>query len=76
MFLFLSRSTYGLLVQALLGLACIAVGLFVLTRVMLALGSLLVVWAAAVGISRWRAHRARDRDERDEHDERDDRASL
>jgi transcriptional regulator with XRE-family HTH domain/tetratricopeptide (TPR) repeat protein len=66
MFLFLSKSPRGLLVQVLLGLACIAIGLFTLTRIMLALGSVLIVWAAAVGISRWRA-RAR---------ERDDRASL
>lgn len=62
MFLFLSRSKYGPLIQAALGLACIIIGLFALTRIMLALGSLLVVWAAAIGISRLRG-RARERDD-------------
>lgn len=62
MFLFLSRSRYGPLIQAGLGLGCIIVGLFVLTRIMLALGSLLVVWAAAIGIGRLRG-RARERDD-------------
>lgn len=62
MFRFLSRSRYGPLVQAGLGLACIIIGLFVLTRILLTLGGVLVVWAAIVGISRLRA-RARERDD-------------
>lgn len=63
MFLFLSRSWPGLLLQALLGLGCIAIGLFVLTRIMLALGSLLILWSVAASVRRWRA-RARERDDR------------
>ena len=62
MFRFLSRSRYGPLIQAALGLACIIIGLFVLTRIMLALGSVLLVWAAVVGFGRRRA-RARERDD-------------
>jgi hypothetical protein len=62
MFRFLSRSRYGPFIQAALGLACIVIGLFVLTRILLALGSVLVVWAAVTGFGRLRA-RARERDD-------------
>lgn len=62
MFRYLSRARYGPLVQAALGLACIAIGLVVLTRIMLTLGSVLIVWAAVAGIVRLRA-RSRERDE-------------
>jgi hypothetical protein len=62
MFRFLSRSRYGPLVQAALGLACIVISLFVLTRTLLTLGGVLVIWAAVTGVGRWRARR-RDRDD-------------
>jgi protein-S-isoprenylcysteine O-methyltransferase Ste14 len=62
MFRFLSRSRYGPFIQAGVGLTCIIVGLFVLTRIMLALGIVLVAWAAVTGFGRLRA-RARERDD-------------
>jgi hypothetical protein len=62
MFRFLSRSRYGPFTQAALGLTCIIIGLFVLTRIMLALGGVLVAWAAAIGFGRLRA-RARERED-------------
>lgn len=54
MFFSLSRSRYGPLVQVALGAACVVIGLFVLTRILLAVGGLLVVWGIASGISRLR----------------------
>lgn len=62
MFLFLSRSKYGPLVQAAVGVLCVVIGLFVLTKILLALGAVLIVWAAAIGIGRMRA-RVRETDE-------------
>jgi hypothetical protein len=60
MFLNLSRSKYGPLVQAAAGLLCLVISLFVLSRIMLVLGALLIVWAAVTGIGRLRARRERD----------------
>jgi hypothetical protein len=57
MFIFLSRSRYGPLVQIALGLACVVIGLFVLTKIMFVLGGLLVVWGIATTASRQRARR-------------------
>jgi uncharacterized membrane protein HdeD (DUF308 family) len=62
MFLFFSRSRYGPLVQVAVGLACVVIGLFVLTRVLLAAGAVLIVWGSAVMASRLRARR-RERNE-------------
>jgi hypothetical protein len=55
MFRFLSRSRYGPLIQVALGLACVVTGLFVLTRVLLAAGGLLIVWGILTGVGRLRA---------------------
>lgn len=55
MFGFLSRSRHGPLIQAALGLACVITGLFVLTRILLTAGGLLIVWGILTGISRLRA---------------------
>lgn len=54
MFVFLSRSRYGPLIQVALGVACVVIGLFVLTRILLAAGGLLIVWGIATGIRRLR----------------------
>jgi heme A synthase len=62
MFFFLARSRYGPLVQIALGLVCIVIGLFVLTKIMLALGGLLVVWGIVIAASRQRARRRADAD--------------
>jgi uncharacterized membrane protein HdeD (DUF308 family) len=62
MFVFLSRSRYGPLAQVAVGAACVAIGLFVLTKILLALGALLIVWGLAMMAGRLRARR-RDRDE-------------
>lgn len=62
MFLFLSRIRYGPLVQVAAGLVFVIIGLFVLTRVLLTAGGLLIVWGIATGIGH---HRARNR-QRDE----------
>lgn len=62
MFRYLARTKYGPLVQAALGLACVAVGLVVLTRIMLTLGGVLIVWAAVTMAARLRA-RGRERDQ-------------
>jgi membrane protein implicated in regulation of membrane protease activity len=62
MFVFFSRSRYGPLVQVAVGLACVVIGLFVLTRILLAVGAVLIVLGIAVMVSRLRARR-RERDE-------------
>lgn len=54
MFFFLSRSRYGPLLQIAIGAACVVAGLFVLTRILLTLGGLLIVWGAATGVHRLR----------------------
>jgi type IV secretory pathway TrbD component len=62
MFFFLARTRYGPLVQIALGLVCVVIGLFVLTKIMLVLGGLLVVWGIATAASRQRARRRADAD--------------
>jgi uncharacterized membrane protein HdeD (DUF308 family) len=62
MFVFFSRSRYGPLAQVAVGVACVVIGLFVLTKILLALGGLLIVWGIAVMVGRLRARR-RERDE-------------
>ena len=55
MFAFLSRSRYGPLIRIAAGLACVVIGLFALTRILLTVGGLLVVWGIVTGISRLHA---------------------
>jgi hypothetical protein len=62
MFVFLSRSRHGPLLQVTLGLAIIVIGLFVMTRILLPAGGLLVVWGIFGGVRRLRA-RGREGDE-------------
>jgi hypothetical protein len=57
MFLFLSRSRYGPLVQIALGVACVVIGLFVLTRILLALGGLLILVGIGTAVGRARSAR-------------------
>jgi heme A synthase len=63
MLFFLARRRYGpLVVQIALGVVCIVIGLFVLTKIMLVLGGLLVVLGIATAASRQRARRRADAD--------------
>jgi hypothetical protein len=55
--LFLTRGQP--LLQIAIGVACVVTGLFVLTRILLSVGGLLIVWGAASWILRWR-DRSRD----------------
>jgi hypothetical protein len=62
MFVFLSRGKYGPSVQVVLGLAFVVIGLFVMTKILVPLGGLLVVWGIVLSVRRRRA-RNRERDE-------------
>ncbi len=62
MFIFLTRSRYGPLIQVALGLICVVIGLFVFTKILLSAGGLLIVWGIATGVSRLRTRR-RDRED-------------
>lgn len=55
--LFLTRGRP--LLRAAVGVAVVVAGLFFLTRILLTLGSILIVWGVAGAIVRWRS---RDRD--------------
>jgi hypothetical protein len=44
------------LLQAAIGVACVVTGLFVLTRILLCVGGLLIVLAIVGWILRWRDH--------------------
>jgi hypothetical protein len=57
MFLFLTRSRYGPLLQIALGAGCVVIGLFVLTRILLALGGLLILVGIGTAVSRARSAR-------------------
>jgi uncharacterized membrane protein HdeD (DUF308 family) len=57
MFIFLTRSRHGPLVQVALGVVCVVIGLSVLTKILLALGALLIVWGLVAAVSRQRDRR-------------------
>jgi uncharacterized membrane protein HdeD (DUF308 family) len=57
MFIFLTRSRHGPLLQLALGVVFVVIGLFVLTKILLVLGGLLIVWGIVATTMRLRARR-------------------
>jgi hypothetical protein len=53
-FLYRYRGRHGPLVRAASGVALVAAGLFIFTRILLSVGGLLILWGIAGWISRWR----------------------